>query len=131
MVPALALSPVTTSAGIMAAFAVKHYVADFLLQTGWMARGKDRPGGWLGPLLGPHRLPCGAHARLALALAPHLWWLALVDAALHFGIDRSKSLLARSGGWQPAQCQFWWVLGFDQLLHQLTNIGIATALLLL
>jgi hypothetical protein len=131
MVPALALSPVTTSAGILAAFAVKHYVADFLLQTGWMARGKDRPEGWLGPLLAHIACHAALTLGLALALAPHLWWLALVDAALHFGIDRGKSLLSRSSGWQPAQCQFWWLLGFDQLLHQLTNIGITTALLLL
>ena len=118
-------------ASLSVAFAVKHYVADFLLQTGWMARGKEKPRSWA-VALSLHVL---CHAGLALLIilvaAPHLWWLALVDFGVHFVIDRGKARIAAAYRWQPSQPQFWWLLGFDQLLHQLTNIGLVVAIVVL
>jgi len=32
-------------------FLAKHLAADFLLQTAWMANGKEQPSGWFFPLL--------------------------------------------------------------------------------
>lgn len=126
-----ASTAVLMAAALSAVFALKHYVADFVLQTNWIARGKERPRDWLVPL-GAHVL---CHAALTLvivlAVAPRLWWLALVDLVVHFAIDRAKTLVAQQGNWQPAQVQFWWLIGVDQLLHQLTNIALAAALLLL
>jgi hypothetical protein len=108
----------------------KHYVADFLFQNAWIARGKECACGWFLPLT-THVL---GHAILTLliafAVAPRLWWLALVDFAVHFTIDRGKGLMCR-GRWTPADKAFWWILGLDQYLHQLTNILIAAALLTL
>lgn len=125
------MSPIWAMALLTAAFTVKHYVADFLLQTNWMACGKDRRTGWALPLLAH----AGWHAALALAIAlavaPRLWWLAAVDFAIHFGVDRSKTLLGRWGAWTQADCRYWWLFGLDQFLHQLTNIGLSAALLTL
>ena len=112
-------------------FATKHVLADFILQTTWMARGKERPDGWAPPLLA--HASCHAVLTLAIALVtvPRLWWLSLIDLAVHLAIDRGKTLLAQRGGWHADQPQFWWLLGFDQYLHQLTNLWLAAALLLL
>jgi hypothetical protein len=119
--------PLWTLCGLLLLFAFKHYVADFMLQTSWIAHGKERVAGWLAPLA-VHVL---AHGVLTLAigltLAPRLWWLALVDVVVHATIDRCKSLLGNWGSWKPTEGQFWWLMGFDQFLHQVTNIALAAA----
>ena len=118
-------------AQVSAAFAVKHYAADFLFQTSWMAHGKEKPHHWL-TALAVHAL---CHAVLSLAIlvvvSPRLWWLAACDFTVHFAIDRGKAMIAATNRWQPTQPQFWWLLGFDQMLHQLTNIGLALVVVLL
>jgi hypothetical protein len=110
--------------------ATKHYIADFLLQTNWMARGKECRSGWLLPLTSHVLCHAGLTLVIALGIAPRLWWLALVDFGVHFGIDRGKALLGQLGRWTPADEKFWWLLGFDQYLHQLTNVTLGAAFFL-
>jgi Protein of unknown function (DUF3307) len=119
--------PLWTLCVLLSVFALKHFIADFLLQTNWIARGKERVVGWFAPLA-VHVL-CHAVLTLAIALAiaPHLWWLALVDLIVHAAIDRGKSLTGHWGGWEFSQGAYWWLMGFDQFLHQLTNIALAAA----
>jgi hypothetical protein len=31
------------------------------------------------------------------------------------------------GGWEFSQGAYWWLMGFDQFLHQLTNIALTAA----
>jgi hypothetical protein len=127
-------SPLFATIWMMALLAIvmatKHYIADFLFQTKWIAHGKECARGWFMPLL-THVL---GHAALTLAIAlvvaPRLWWLALADFAIHFVIDRGKGLLCRSAHLGPDDKTFWLLLGFDQYLHQITNILIAAALML-
>lgn len=129
--PPAAIEAVAAVTALSAAFAVKHLVADFLMQTSAMARGKERVAGWLLPLLA-HVLCHGVLTLLiVLAVAPRLWWLAVVECVVHLAVDRCKTILARRGGWRPDQPQFWWLLGLDQCLHQLTNIALAGAIVLL
>jgi hypothetical protein len=112
-------------AALMLAFTVKQFVADFPLQTNWMARGKEQPTGYLVPLLvhaGIHGL--GATAIAAVAV-PHLWWLGLVDFAAHFVIDFGKAAIGRRTKWQPSDAAFWNLFGFDQMLHHLTGLALA------
>lgn len=116
---------------LAAGLALKHVVADFLLQTGWIARGKERRQGWLGPLCLHALGHAGLTLLIALVVAPRLWWLALADFAIHFAVDRAKSVLGHRGGWGAEDVRFWWLIGFDQFLHQLTNLGIAAALVAL
>jgi hypothetical protein len=115
---------------LLAAFTFKHFVADFVLQTTWMARGKERAAGWLAPLAA--HVGCHGIATLAIALvvAPSLWWLAVAEVAIHGAIDRAKTVTTRAAGLTIAVPAFWWLLGFDQFLHQITNIVLATALAL-
>ena len=109
----------------------KHYLADFVLQGSWMARGKEKSRGWAGPLFAH----AGCHALLtlamALAIAPRLWWVAMADLAVHAAIDRAKARVAHWGGWAPGQARYWWLLGLDQFLHNLTGLGLILALLAL
>lgn len=129
--PSAASVPLWIAASLAAAMAFKHFLADFVLQPAWMARGKERAAGWAGPLLAH----AGCHAvftlGIALAAAPRLWWLCAGDLVAHAAVDRAKTLVARRGAWTPAQDPFWWLLGLDQLLHHLTGLALVLALLLL
>ncbi len=81
--PAMSSSvPVGALVGWMLLLTAKHIVADFMLQTSWMAIGKDQKTGWALPLL--------AHCLVHLAVAmtqenqhPWFWTLIGVDQALH------------------------------------------------
>ena len=129
--PSDAARTVVTVTALGMAFATKHLLADFIFQTNWMARGKEQPRGWAPPLLAHALCHAGLTLAIVLVTAPRLWWLSLIDLGVHLAIDRSKTVLAQQGGWRPDQAQFWWLLGFDQYLHQLTNLSLAAALLLL
>jgi hypothetical protein len=123
--------PLWSLCAILLAFAFKHFVADFILQNNWIAHGKERLEGWFMPLM-VHVLCHGALTlAIALALAPRLWWLAVVDLVIHGCIDRGKSVTGHWGGWKPNEGAFWWLMGFDQFLHQVTNIGLAAAFFVL
>lgn len=115
--------------GLMAAMAVKHFCADFLFQTSAVARGKAAAHHWFRPLL-IHAL---GHALvtlvIALVIVPSLWWIAAVELVVHAGIDRAKVLAGNRAKLDTTMPAFWWLFGFDQLLHQLTNVAIVGALL--
>lgn len=113
----------------MVILAVKHVIADFFLQTSWIATGKDAKKGWALPLL----VHCAIHGALALAillvLAPRLWFLAVVDFVVHLIIDRAKGFcVANFNVTQEHSHWFWWLIGIDQALHHLTNFGLAVVL---
>ena len=118
----------TWFAAVSVAFLAKHFLADFLLQTDWMAAGKDRPKGWLVPLAAHAGVHGAFTAAFFLAVAPSLAWLGLVDMMVHGGIDRLKSISTRRSALTPRQTAFWWLFGLDQTLHHLTHIGLTIAL---
>ena len=127
--PLGASAPLWTVLALAGAMVLKHYLADFVLQGRWMARGKERARGWAMPLFAH----AGCHALLtlgmALAVAPRLWWVAGADLVAHAAIDRTKALVADRGGWGPGQAQYWRLLGLDQLLHHLTGLALIFVLL--
>ena len=123
--------PLWSVCALLLVMAFKHFIADFVLQTKWIALGKEARQGWLLPLT----VHVFCHAALtfavAVAIAPRLWWLAGVDLVVHAVIDRGKSLMGHWGNWGVEDSAYWWLLGFDQFLHQATNIGLTAALLTL
>lgn len=125
------LVPVGTVTALMVVMATKHFCADFLFQTSWIAKGKAACEGWVLPLA----LHAGGHALLTLLiillLFPHLWWLAAIEFVVHFGIDRAKVIVGRRKSLNPTMTEYWWLMGFDQFLHQLTNIVLVLAFLAL
>ena len=115
-------------AAALVAFLAKHFLADFLFQTDWMATGKDRAEGWV-PSLAAHASVHGAMtAALFLVVSPSLAWLGLVDAVIHGVIDRIKSLATQRAKLTPGQTTFWWLFGADQSFHHLTHVGLAILL---
>ena len=115
-------------AAAMAAFLIKHFLADFLFQTDWIAMGKERRDGWLLPLV----IHAGLHGALTtllfLVVAPPLAWLGIADALIHGAIDRMKGIAARRRALVPSKTGFWWLLGADQTLHHLTHLVLAVVL---
>ena len=105
----------------------KHIIGDFVLQTAWMAYGKDQKTGWALPLL----VHCLIHLAVAMVLilivAPKFWFVAIVDFLIHITIDRAKGLCAsRLGVTQERQHPwFWTLIGVDQTLHHLTGFGLS------
>lgn len=117
--------------GLLVWLQVKHFVADYLLQTPWMIAGKghfDQPGGYV-------------HAGIHIAgTAPALLYsgiggglvalLLLAEFAIHFTIDHLKALQARVKPQSPSSARFWAAHGADQLAHHLTYSGILFVVIL-
>ena len=110
---------------ILLALLIKHFLADCVLQTQYML-GKGKREGWVLPLLAH----CEVHAALTLAVlvafgVDFAFAIAMAEGAAHFAIDRIKAHPDLGGRWTPAQPQFWWALGADQLAHNLCYLAIA------
>jgi len=109
----------------VALFIVKHLLADFVLQTSWMAKGKERARGWAAPLGAHIAVHAGGTLLISLLMAPQLAWLALVDLVVHGAIDRCKTLIQQRYHLQVGQAAYWWLFGVDQTLHHLTHLAFA------
>ena len=111
--------------GWMLVLTVKHVIADFVLQTSWMALGKDQKTGWALPLLAH----CLVHLAVALAviliIAPRFWFLAFIDFAIHITIDLAKGFCTSTFGVTLEHPWFWTLIGVDQALHHLTGFGLS------
>ena len=103
----------------------KHIIADFVLQTAWMAHGKDLKKGWALPLL----VHCLVHLAVALvvilAIAPRFWFVAFIDFAIHITVDRAKGFVSANLGVNQDHPWFWTLIGVDQALHHLTGFALS------
>jgi hypothetical protein len=111
---------------LMTAFAVKHWLCDFVLQTSHQIATKGQYGS-LGGI--SHALTHGAGTAVVLILFAisgvglyEIAFLATLDVVFHYHIDWFKQRMTR--GMTTAYPKFWIWLGFDQLLHTLTYIVI-------
>lgn len=109
-------------------FLMKHLLADFVLQSSWIAGGKQQREGWLAPLTVHVSLHAALTGLILLILAPGLVWLALVDFVVHFTIDRTKVIIEQRYEFKASQARYWWLFGTDQTLHHLTHLGFAVIL---
>lgn len=108
---------------------LKHFVADFVLQTPYQFLNKGRyghPGGLI---------HAGIHAlgsTLAfLVITPSLGLGAAIVAGefiAHYHIDWMKERTTKAKQWVFPQTEFWWTFGADQALHQATYLTIAAML---
>jgi hypothetical protein len=112
----------------MIVLAVKHVIADFFLQTTWMAMGKDARTGWAMPLLAHCAIHGALTTAILLLLAPRLWFLSIVDFVLHLIIDRLKGFCVSTFNVTMEHQWFWWLIGIDQALHHLTGFGLSVVL---
>ena len=107
--------------GLLIGLEIKHYIADYVLQPGWMLAGKGNifhPGGYA---------HAGLHAVLSLLVllvmgAPVGLAAALCAAefVLHYALDYSKVVYSQGVHPDSKPQRYWALHGFDQLLHQLT-----------
>ena len=112
----------------MLALTVKHVLADFFLQNAWMAIGKDQKTGWALPLFVHVAIHGVLTTALVAAVAPKLWFVGLIDFAVHISIDRLKGFLVARYRIAPGHPWFWWLLGIDQALHHVTDFFLAILL---
>jgi hypothetical protein len=111
--------------GLLIGLEIKHFIADYLLQPGWILAGKGdfrKPGGYA---------HAGVHAALtALLLVIFGTPLALaaavfaVEFVIHYALDYSKIMYSRGVHVDRQPARFWALHGIDQLAHQLTYAGI-------
>lgn len=116
---------------LLTALFVKHFVADFPLQTGYML-GKGKPGLAFILPLGTH---CAVHMILTLMIIIcfniNFAWLAVAEFFAHFLIDRAKATYKLpAGAWAPEEkgkylTKYYYAFGLDQLAHGLCYIAIA------
>ena len=126
--PSLSSSvPLAALIGWMLLLTVKHIIADFVLQTSWMAIGKDQKHGWALPLLAHCLVHLAVALTLILIVAPRFWFVAFIDFAIHITIDRAKGLCVSTFNvtMEPPHQWFWWLIGIDQALHHLTGFGLS------
>jgi len=111
-------------------FFVKHFLADFVLQSQYMAVHKHiyrHPAGWY------HAAIHGCATLWVLLLWAHatgadigvgMTLLPLVETVLHHAIDWGKMNIERRYGLSVDDHAFWVLIGFDQMLHMLTYMAI-------
>lgn len=100
---------------------LKHFIADFVLQTNKMVEEKGMYGAKHGIY---HSLIQSAGTFIAFAcLHPILGIItAFVDFMAHYHIDWAKININKKYHYTPQDSKFWFWLGLDQLAHQLTYI---------
>lgn len=111
---------------IMILLQLKHFLCDFPLQGPYQYKNKGtyfHPGGLLHAAIHV----AGTLAVFALLgwFYVDLLWLALLEGFIHYHIDWAKMRINAAKGWGPTTHEeFWWLLGYDQLLHQLTYLAM-------
>ena len=108
---------------LLAAFGIKHFIADFLMQFDYMLREK----GIYGATGGVHHALLHASFTFLILVfvctsANMMIGLAAIDFAVHYHVDFYKKQLNKN--LTTADRNFWVLLGLDQALHYLTYIGI-------
>jgi hypothetical protein len=107
---------------LIALLLIKHFLADFPLQSQAMVQAKGQRRDWYDWLFAH----CAVHSLLTFLVL--VLFVSFAEAAvlaacehwLHFVIDRLKAHPNIGGRWKPSDKAFWIALGFDQLLHGLT-----------
>lgn len=128
----------TTALLLLFLFQLKHFFADFPLQTRWML-GKFKPGwDFFLPLLAH----CGVHFSFTFVLTVYFGFvqavcLAVFNATVHFFMDRIKASPKYLGRFKSLTAEtamgatkeqwksndwFWIAIGIDQCVHHMTDI---------
>ena len=104
---------------------IKHYVADYLLQSQWMMAGKGNwraAGGYAHA--GVHSLGTFMVLLVFGMPIPALLGIVAAEFVIHYGLDYSKVRFTGDVHAATEPRRFWALHGLDQLLHHLTYAGI-------
>ena len=118
---------------LLAAFQIKHLLADFFWQTPAMLRTK---GIWGHPVGASHS---AIHASLSAAIVALLTplstaWIAAIllgEFVLHYHTDWAKDQVNKRRGYTPRRKAYWVLVGLDQCAHQLTYVAIVALVMAL
>jgi len=110
---------------LLAGFQVKHVLGDFVLQNAYILDHRriwGHPGGLLhiaihAALTLPLLLAAGVHGFLFFAIL-------IGEAVFHYHVDWVKDVWLHREGWTTQDRQYWWLMGFDQMLHQLSYLAV-------
>ena len=113
---------------------LKHFIYDFYWQPPFMYKNKGTYGHSGGIV---HALAHMFGSLAILNVVGILWFdwstsivvwfpfLCLAEAVIHYHVDWAKMNINKLKGWGPFNSEeFWQLLGLDQLLHQLTYVGM-------
>lgn len=124
------MTPMIVAWAFLALF-VKHFVFDFVLQGPFQYLNKGTYG-HAGGILHSGLQAVGSFVVLVW-FTQSVELLAMVCAAeflIHYHVDWAKMNLNKHWGLKPDNSEyFWWLLGFDQLLHYLTYFGMIVVLI--
>lgn len=121
------MNEVHQALALLASLQLKHFVFDWWLQTDSEIRHK---GTYLNVKGVAHSVK---HALGTMALVWFFFpdWAILTgvyDGFVHYHIDWAKQNLTRKLALTTSDENFWFLIGLDQLLHQLTYLSIVLAL---
>jgi hypothetical protein len=105
-------------------FALKHYLADFVLQSRYMLAYKGIYGHWAGI----------SHALIHIVLSYAVFalvglyggfivLLCVAEFLVHYHMDWLKVRITKEHDLDITMRPYWLLFGFDQLVHVLTNIA--------
>jgi Protein of unknown function (DUF3307) len=110
-------------------FQIKHFLCDFVLQTGWQVRHK---GDYLHPAGFVH---AGLHALgsipavMVLTKAPAaIAFIILIEFIIHYHVDWLKVRVDQALKLNHQNQMYWVIFGIDQFIHQLTYLAIVFVL---
>lgn len=102
---------------------VKHFIADFILQTKYQIENKGIYGNRGGLL---HAATHAAGTFIVVYFFSYYLWvpifIGLLDGIIHYHVDWLKVKINEHFYLRPSDKQFWWTFGADQLLHSLTYV---------
>lgn len=106
---------------ILSLLFVKHFIADFVIQFDYMVQEK----GHYGKMGGIHHSfihGFGTFLVFGWFLHPIAFWAGVIDFLVHYHIDWLKMKIGKAKNCTPADKQFWFWLGLDQMFHSLTYV---------
>ncbi len=109
----------------LAVLQVKHFLADFMLQSTYQFRTKGiygHPGGFIHSGL---HIAGTTPALLLYSLRPAgIAAILIAEFAVHYHTDWLKAKIDRTYHWGYSDQRYWMLFGADQLVHQLTYLAI-------
>lgn len=108
---------------LMLGLLIKHYFADYTLQSSWIIKGKGsfaRAGGYVHAAI--HVV--GTTVVLAVLSVPAalIWILGACEFVIHFLLDFAKVNLGDRFSSSQNPWKFWAINGLDQLFHHMTYV---------
>ncbi len=103
---------------LLAGFELKHFIADYLLQTGWMIGGKGslmQPGGYVHA--GLHAVLSAVVLLVARIPLPAVALLVVGEFVVHYALDYAKVHYGRGIDPDEDAGRYWAYHGLDQLFH--------------